>query len=319
MRTLAHAINQTLAEAMAAHEDIILIGEEILDGGLYGVVDGLFEKFGPDRVLEPGGGEAGLIGFALGAAMQGLRPVVELGSSESLVAALGTITGELAQVRWRTGDTIEPRVVIRCPYGAGARTPMGSLSPETYVCHAPGLNVAIASDAGTAEALLRLALAADRPSVLLEPRALYHRRDLEETDRPPTRFGQALIRRSGADATAICYGAMVPRVLAAARQLEAEEISAEVVDLVSLSPLDEDAILESVRRTGRVLIVHEASKTAGFGAEIAARIAERAVLNLEAPILRIAADDVPISYSLETEAIPSVERIVEALREVAFF
>jgi pyruvate/2-oxoglutarate/acetoin dehydrogenase E1 component len=318
MRTLAQTLGLTLAEALARDERVVLLGDEILDGGLNGVTEGLLDKFGPERVLEPGGGEAALVAFAMGAALHGLRPVVELTLSEGLLAALGPLAGELASCAWRTGDTLRPGLVLRCPYGAGVRSPLGALGPEALLCHLPGLAVAVPSDPASGRALLELALAAERPVVLLEPRALYHRRDLQHAEPPPERLGKALLRRPGTDATALCWGALVPVALQAAERLAAEEISVEVLDLLSLAPLDERAVIDSIWKTGRPVVVHEATRTAGFGAELAALIADQAVLRLEAPIRRVAPDG-PTGFASEARDLPGVERVAQALREAAFY
>jgi pyruvate/2-oxoglutarate/acetoin dehydrogenase E1 component len=317
MPNLAQTLGLTLAEALAGDERLVLLGDEILDGGLYGVTDGLLDKFGPGRVLEPGGGEAALLAFALGAALQGLHPIVELAFSDGLLAALGPLVGEIAATAWRTGGTLRPRLVLRCPYGAGVRSPVGALSPEAFLCHTPGLSVAVPSDPAIGGALLRLALAARDPVVLLEPRSLYHR-DLPAPPHLPERLGQALVRRPGTDATALCWGAMVPLVLHAAELLAAEEVSVEVLDLLGLAPLDEEAVIASIEKTGRPVVVHEAPKTAGLGAELAALIAEKAVLRLEAPVLRLAPEGL-LSYASEERDLPGVERIAQALREAAFY
>lgn len=318
MRTMAQALGQTLAEAMALDERVVLLGDEILEGGLHGVTEGLLEKFGPERVLEPGGGEAALVDFALGAALQGLRPVVELAFSDGILAALGSVA-ELAELAWRSGGGFRPHVVIRCPYGSGLRSTLGARSPEALLCGLPGLAVAAASDPESAAALLALALQADGPVVLLEPRALYHRRDLEAADPAPTRLGQAVQRRTGSDVAAICWGPTVPHTLEAARILGAEQISVEVLDLLSLSPLDEAALLGAVERSGRPVLVHEGPATAGFGAELAARIAAQAVLWLESPVLRVAGAEEPASYAADAAGLPSVQQIARALRQAAFY
>jgi pyruvate/2-oxoglutarate/acetoin dehydrogenase E1 component len=318
MRTLAQSLAFALAEAMTRDERLVLLGDEVLDGGLNGVTQGFVDKFGADRVQEPGGGEAALVAFAIGTALAGLHPIVELSLSDGLLAALGPLAGELAPLAWRCGETFRPRLLLRCPYGGGVGWALGALSPEALLCHTPGLGVVVPADPATAAALVDVALAADHPVVLLEPRALYHRRDLPETNAAPTRLGQALIRRTGADATALCWGAMVPVALKAAESLAAEQVDVEVVDLVSLAPLDEATVLGSVRKTGRPVILHEAPRVAGFGAELAALIAEKAVLRLEAPILRIAPDG-PTAVRSEADGLPDVERVARALREAAFY
>jgi pyruvate/2-oxoglutarate/acetoin dehydrogenase E1 component len=237
--------------------------------------------------------------------------------------ALDQVLSHVSRYRWRSGGAIEMPMVIRMPYGGGVRAPeLHEDSPEAYYAHAPGIKVAMPSTAADAKGLITAAIRDPDPVVVLEPKALYRASAEPVPDGEHfVELGRAVVARHGTDATVISYGAMLPVATAAAEQLaERDEAEVEVLDLRTLTPLDEDAVLDSVAKTGRAVIVHEAPRTAGFGAEVAALLAERGILDLRAPVRRVTGYDVPYPYwSLEDSYIPSIERVVRALEEVLRF
>ncbi len=318
MKTLATAIRDSLRQAMVSHERLVLLGEEILEGGLHGTCEGLLGKFGPERVLEPGGGAAGLVGFAIGVALQGRPVVVELSSPGSLLEALPQLS-ELCRPHHGSAETQGAGLVIRCPFGSGLGSEgWAAVDAESIISAVPALKVAVPSDASSASALLRLALESDGPVLILEPRALYHLHGLEAARPPTEELGKATLRRAGEDGTAICYGAAVPRVIAAVDALAKEGIAIEILELVSLQPLDEEAILQSCKKTGRPVIIHPGTECGGIGGKIAALLAERALLRLEAPIVQIRGRG-HWPGTKDSDPMPSLSRITAALQESVFF
>ncbi|MDQ6840884.1 MAG: alpha-ketoacid dehydrogenase subunit beta [Actinomycetota bacterium] len=318
MRTLVEAINEALHGEMERDESVLVMGEDVgRSGGVFRVTAGLQERFGADRCVDTPLAEAGILGTALGLCMVGWRPVVEMQYDAFSYPALDQLITHVGRYRWRSGGKMNVPVTVRMPYGGGVRAPeLHEESPEAYYVHTPGIKVAIPSTPADAKGLLTAAIRDPDPVVFLEPKVLY-RTDRDDVPQGEhyIPLGQARIVREGTDATVIAYGAMVRVAEEAARALAAEDVSVTVLDLRTLRPLDEDALLESVRRTGRVVIVQEAPRTAGFGAEIAAIVAERALLDLHAPIERVTGYDVPFPHwRLEDVYLPSAERVASAIR-----
>ena len=318
MRTLVEAINEALRQEMERDESVLVMGEDVgRAGGVFRVTAGLQERFGVDRCIDTPLAEAGILGTALGLCMVGWRPVVEMQYDAFSYPALDQLITHVGRYRWRSGGKMNVPVTVRMPYGGGVRAPeLHEESPEAYYVHTPGIKVAIPSTPADAKGLLTAAIRDPDPVVFLEPKVLY-RSDREEVPEGEHHIplGQARVVREGSDATVVAYGAMVRVAEEAAEALAAEDVSVTVLDLRTLRPLDEDALLESVRRTGRVVIVQEAPRTAGFGAELAAIVAERALLDLHAPIERVTGYDVPFPHwRLEDVYLPSAERVASAVR-----
>ena len=317
--TMLDAIRRTLEDCMAADDSIVVLGEEAASGGLFGATRGLLDRFGKDRVLEPRTDDQTLLGTALGMAMSGLRPVIELELADRVLATLETLGAEIARLRYTSGAEETAPLILRLPVSCGTGAgPDASLSPEALLAHLPGLVVVAPSSAEDASGFLRAALAGDDPVVILEPARLY-RAARGPVASDATAFGKLRVLRSGEDATVFSWGGAIASASAAAKNLAAEDIDVTVVDVRSLAPLDEDGIVEEARRTGRVVIAHDAPRCGGFGAEIAATIAERAVLHLEAPILRVTGVDSPAPRTHEATWLPGAERIRRAVEQVVDF
>lgn len=323
-RTLVQAVNDGLRGEMERDEAVLLLGEDIgALGGVFRATEGLLDEFGPDRCVDTPLGEAGIVGTAVGLALAGCRPVCEMQYEAFSYPALDQVLSHVGRYRWRSGGTIEMPIVIRMPYGGGVGAPeLHADSPEALYAHAPGIKLAIPATPADAKGMIAAAVRDPDPVVLLEPKALYR----TATGPVPegehlVELGRASVARRGSDATVFSYGAMVPVAQAAAERLAATgEAEVEVVDLRTLTPLDEEAVLESVARTGRAVVVHEAPRTAGFGAEVAALLAERGIFDLRAPVRRVTGFDVPYPYwSLEDHYVPDVDRVSAAVREVMRF
>jgi pyruvate dehydrogenase E1 component beta subunit len=276
----------------------------------------LRDRFGENRCVDTPLAEAGILGSAVGLCMAGWRPVCEMQYDAFSYPCLDQLITHVGRYRWRTGGAMEFPIVVRMPYGGGVRAPeLHDDSPETYYVHTPGIKVAIPSTPADAKGLLAAAIRDPDPVVILEPKLIYRseRSEVPEGDYVVP-LGKARIARSGDDVTLVAYGAMVPLCERAADELDA---SVEIVDLRSLKPLDEEALLASAAKTGRVVIVQEAPRVAGFGAEIAAVLAEKAILDLRGPVLRVTGYDVPYPYwKIEDAYMPSVERVVDACRRL---
>jgi pyruvate dehydrogenase E1 component beta subunit len=295
--TMVQALNQALAQEMARDERFVLLGEDVgLDGGVFRVTDGLIQKFGADRVMDTPLAESGIVGVAIGMAAFGLLPIVEIQFLGFIYPAFNQILSHVARLRNRTRGRFPMPLVIRTPYGAGVRAlEHHSESTEALFCQLPGLTVVVPSTPHDAKGLLIASLRSEEPVIFLEPSRLYRAEKQEVPDEPyeiPLR--EARIVREGADLTLIGWGAMVPVMEKAAEAAEGRGVATEILDLRTLAPLDREAILASVRKTGRAVVVHEAPKTCGLGAEISALIAENALLNLQAPVLRVTGQDIPI-------------------------
>ena len=319
---IIQAVNDALRIEMRKNGNIVVLGEDVGNfGGVFRATSGLQEEFGKERVMDTPLAEAGIIGSAIGMALYGLRPVAEIQFSDFIFPAFDQIVNELAKFRYRSGGEYPAPVVIRTPYGGGIRGGhYHSQSPETYFAHTPGLKVIIPATPYDAKGLLLTAMRDEDPVLFLEPKRVYRAAKGEVPEGEYTiPFGQAKIVREGKGVTVLCYGSMLHTVLEAVEKHGAGDFDPEVIDLRSLVPLDLDTILESVRKTGRVVIVYEAPKTCGFGAELAALIAEKALMSLEAPIARVTGLDTPFPYTLELEYLPSPERVTKAISETARF
>ena len=317
--TMVQAIQDALRIALREDPGVIVLGEDVgRAGGVFRVTEGLQAEFGEERVVDTPLAESGIVGGAIGMALYGLRPVVEIQFVDFIYPAFDQIVSELAKMRWRSAGQYACPVVVRAPYGGGIRGGLyHSQSPEAYFCHTAGLTVVIPATPTEAKGLLLAAIAGEDPVIFLEPKRLY--RTLKE-DVPEGRFttplSKAEVVRAGEQCTLIAYGAMVPVALDASAQAEARGWSVEVVNLRTLVPLDADTVLESVRKTGRVVILHEAPRTCGFGAELAALVAEQALTFLLAPVLRVTGYDTPFPYTLEHAYLPDAPRVLRALEHV---
>lgn len=314
--TLAGALNQALSDALAEDPTVLVMGEDVgALGGVFRITDGLATKYGEDRVVDTPLAESGIVGTAIGMAMNGLRPVVEMQFDAFAYPAFEQITSHLAKLRNRTRGAIELPVVIRIPYGGG----IGGVehhcdSSEAYYTHTPGLRVVTPSTPGDAYRLLRSAIASPDPVIFLEPKRRYWSKESTtlRTDGPA--LDQARVVRPGTDATLISYGGTVATCLEAAEAAREEGLDLEVIDLRTLAPFDDATVAASVRRTGRAVVVHEASGFCGYGAEVAARLSESCFHYLQAPILRVTGYDIPYAPpKLEEYQLPDVDRILDAV------
>lgn len=319
---IIQAVNDALRLEMRKNSRVVVLGEDVgRFGGVFRATTGLQEEFGKDRVMDTPLAEAGIIGTAIGMALYGLRPVAEIQFADFIFPAFDQIVNELAKFRYRSGGEYPAPMVIRTPYGGGIRGGhYHSQSPEALFAHTAGLKVIIPSNPYDAKGLLLTAMRDEDPVMILEPKRIYRASRGEVPEGEYTiPFGQAKVVREGKGLTVLCYGAMLHVVMEALEKQGAAEFDPEVIDLRSLVPLDTETILESVRKTGRVVIAHEAQKTCGFGAELSALIAEKALLHLEAPIARVCGLDTPFPYTLEMEYLPSPERITKAIADTARF
>ncbi|MCU0520326.1 MAG: alpha-ketoacid dehydrogenase subunit beta [Anaerolineae bacterium] len=318
--TMVQALNLALTQEMAEDDRVIVLGEDVgRDGGVFRVTDGLFETYGESRALDTPLGEAGIVGMAIGMAIYGLRPVAEIQFSGFIYQAFHQIEQHAARIRWRSRGRFNVPMVIRAPFAAGVRAlEHHSESREAYFAHTPGLKMVIPSGPRNARALLVSAIRDPDPVVFFEPKSIYRafREEVPE-DEEVMEIGKSVIAREGQDLTLISYGAMMRPTLAAADRLTEEDgVQAEVIDLLTLSPLDDTLFTTSVRKTGRAVIVHEAHRSFGPGAEIASRIMERSFWTLEAPIKRVTGYDVVVPFFAREQAyLPDVERVLSAARE----
>jgi pyruvate dehydrogenase E1 component beta subunit len=318
--TLVQAVNRGLFEAMRTDPDVLVLGEDVgVNGGVFRATEGLLKEFGEERVIDTPLSETGIVGAAIGMALYGLKPVAEIQFVDFIYPAFDQIVSELAKFRYRSGGQYPCHVVIRSPYGGGIKGGLyHSQSPEAYFAHTAGLKVVIPSNPADAKGLLLTAIHDEDPVLFLEPKRIYRSVSGEVPDgdhRVP--LGLASTVREGSDVSVFAYGAMIPVVEQAADALATEGIRADVIDLRSLVPLDERAVLASVEKTGRAVIVHEAPRFCGFGAELAAILAEKALYSLKAPIVRVTGYDTPFPYALEHLYLPNVERVTQAVRRTA--
>jgi pyruvate/2-oxoglutarate/acetoin dehydrogenase E1 component len=332
--TIAQALREAVAEEMRRDESVFLIGEDIgVEGGFggaFGVYLGLVEEFGHDRIIDTPISEKAIAGAAVGAALAGMRPIADMQYSDFLFECMDELVNQAAKMRLMSGGRLSVPLVMRAPVGATLRGAQHGQSPESYFAHVPGLKVVCVSDAYHAKGLLKSAVRDDNPVLVFEHKLLYGSKGreglggLDSTAEVPEEeylvpLGKAVVVRPGRDVTIVATHVSLYRALAAAEQLAADDgIECEVIDPLTLLPLDSETILDSVRRTGRLLIVHEDSLTGGWGAEVAARAAEQCFGDLVAPVRRIAALDAPIPFApvLEDAVLPSVDRIKTVVREM---
>ena len=312
---LVQAINLGLHQALEEDPRVLVFGEDVgKDGGVFRATDGLFEVFGEQRVFDTPLGESGIVGMAIGMAVYGLRPVAEIQFLGFAYPAIDQIFTHAARIRARSRGRFTCPLVIRTPYGGGVKAPeLHEESSEALFCHMPGIKVVVPSTPTTAKGLLLAAIDDPDPVIYLEPTRLYRLLKEEVPDEPyRTPLGKARIAREGGQLTIIAWGSMLELVLRAS-----EEYDAEIIDLLTLSPFDRETVLASVRKTGRVLIVHEAAKTCGFGAELAATIAEEAIMALRAPIRRVTGYDVVTPLPLlEDYNLPNTARVIAAIEDL---
>ena len=320
---MVEAINLALREEMERDNRVVVLGEDVgREGGVFRVTDGLQEKFGPDRIVDTPLAESGIVGTAMGMAVYGLRPVAEIQFDGFLYPCLDQITNHIGRIRNRSRGKFTCPLVIRVPYGGGIHAPEHhSESPEAILAHTPGIKVVIPSTPYEAKGLLLSSIRDPDPVLFLEPKRIYRaiREEVPEGDYSIP-LGKARLVQEGKDVTVVAWGAMVREVLNASEQLKGDKISVEVIDLRTISPIDIEAIVNSIRKTGRCVIVHEAPKTCGLGAEIIALINEKVLLSLQAPIERVTGFDVPVPLlKLEHYYLPNPKRIVMAVKKVMSF
>jgi len=318
-RFLVEAVNDALHVEMERDSSVLVMGEDVGRlGGVFRATAGLQERFGGSRCIDTPLAEAGIVGTAVGLCMAGWRPVCELQYDAFSCPALDQLINHVGRYRWRTNGKMSFPLVVRMPYGGGVRAPeLHEDSPETYYVHTPGVKVAIPSTPADAKGLLAAAIRDPDPVVVLEPKLIYRsaRADVPDGEHV-VQLGRARVAREGADLTIVAYGAMVRLAERVADSL-AGEASCEVLDLRTLKPLDEDALLASVGKTGRAVIVQEAPRVCGFAAEVAAVLGEKAIFDLRGPIVRVTGYDVPYPFwQIEDAYLPSVERVVDAARRV---
>jgi pyruvate dehydrogenase E1 component beta subunit len=317
---MIQALNDALKLEMRRDPRVVILGEDVGKlGGVFRVSVDLLKEFGPDRVMDTPLAEAGIIGTAIGMALYGLRPVPEIQFIDFIFPAFDQIVNELAKYRYRSGGQYSCPLVIRTPYGGGIRGGhYHSQSPEALFIHTPGLKVVIPSNPYDAKGLLLSAIRDEDPVIFMEPKRIYRASKGEVPEGEYTvPLGKAGISQEGKDVTLLAYGAMLHTVNEAVDAIDKEDgTSCEVIDLRTLVPLDTKTIIESVQKTGRAVVVHEAPKTCGFGAELIALINEKAFLNLQAPPVRVTGFDTPFPYTLEHEYLPDVGRIREAVQQV---
>jgi len=317
---LVEAIRSGLASAMRQDEDVLVLGEDIGRlGGVFRVTQGLHDEFGPERVIDTPLSETGILGTAIGMALHGLRPVPEIQFADFIYPGFDQLVSEASKYRYRTGGEFHVPMVVRTPYGGGIRGGQyHSQSPEALFIHTAGLKVVCPSNPFDAKGLLIAAIRDDDPVVFFEPKRVYRAVKMEVPETCYTvPLGEAKVVREGDRVTCVAWGAMLYEAFSAAQQAAEQGIEVEVIDLRTLWPLDVEPIVRSVEKTGRLVVVHEAPHTCGFGAELVAMVTERAFLHLEAPPRRITGWDTPFPQTHEHEYLPLSHRIVPALIESA--
>jgi Pyruvate/2-oxoglutarate dehydrogenase complex, dehydrogenase (E1) component, eukaryotic type, beta subunit len=320
--TMAKSINEGLRRAMADDPKVLVMGEDIGRlGGVFRITDGLLDEFGAQRVVDTPLAESGIMGAAVGLAFRGYRPVVEIQFDGFVYPAFDQIVCQVAKLHYRTRGNVTMPITIRIPWAGGVgAAEHHSESPEAYFVHTSGLRVVAVSNPQDAYVMLRQAIASDDPVVYFEPKRLYHSKgevelDADLADAPP--MGVARVAREGSDVTLLTYGAQVPVAMDAATAAEDDGISIEVIDLRSISPVDYRTVTASVRRTGRVVVTHEAAREAGVGAELVASVTERCFNHLEAAPARVTGHDIPYPPAkLEKHHVPDLDRILDAVDRV---
>jgi len=320
---MVEAINLALREEMERDKRVVVLGEDVgREGGVFRVTDGLQERFGDDRIVDTPLAESGIVGTAMGMALYGLRPIAEIQFDGFLYPCLDQITNHIGRIRNRSRGRFTCPLVIRVPYGGGIHAPEHhSESPEAILAHTPGIKVVIPSTPYEAKGLLLSSIRDPDPVIFLEPKRIYRaiREEVPEGDYTIP-LGKARLVQEGRDVTVIAWGAMVREALNAAEQMKADKVDVEIIDLRTISPMDMEAVVNSIRKTGRGVIVHEAPKTCGLGAEIIALINEKALLSLQAPIERVTGFDIPVPLlKSEHYYLPNPKRIVTAVKKVMSF
>ncbi len=319
--SIVEAINEAFHVELARDDSVMVMGEDVgRAGGVFRATAGLRDRFGPDRCFDTPLAEAGILGTAVGLCMAGWRPVCEMQYDAFSYPCLDQLITHVGRYRWRTGGKMQFPLVVRMPYGGGVRAPeLHDDSPETYYVHTPGVKVTIPSTPADAKGLLSAAIRDPDPVVVLEPKLHYRTLKGEVPDgEHVVPLGKARVVQEGDDVTLVAYGSMVPVCEQAADVLGG--VSVEILDIRTLKPLDEDALLASASKTGRVVIVQEAPRVCGFAAELAAILAEKAILDLHGPIIRVTGYDVPYPYwQIEDAYMPSVERVVAAVNKLLEF
>lgn len=318
--TMVKAIARTLDQEMQQDESVVVLGEDVgRRGGVFLATEGLYEKYGRDRVIDTPLAEGAIVGAAVGMASQGLRPVAEIQFADYVYPGLEQLVTQAAKLRYRSGGQFSAPMVVRMPSGGGVRGGHHhSQSPEALFIHTGGLKTVMVSTPVDAAGLLRAAIRDDDPVVFLEPKRLYRAVKEAVPDDPDfvIPIGQAVVRREGSDITLVSYGACMAETQQAAEEMAKSGISTEVIDLRSLLPWDRDTVLESVAKTGRVLVINEAPRAAGFAAEVAATIAEQVLDQMDAPPLRVTGFDTPYPYAQDKLYLPSATRILNAAKKV---
>ncbi|PYU91707.1 MAG: alpha-ketoacid dehydrogenase subunit beta [Acidobacteria bacterium] len=320
--TYVEAIRQGIWEEMERDASVFLLGEDIgAYGGAFKVTEGMLEKFGADRVIDTPISESAIVGAAVGAALMGMRPVVEMQFMDFIACGFDQIVNMAAKIHYRWGPAVP--MVIRGPSGAGVHGgPFHSQSNEMWFVHTPGLKVVIPATASDAKGLIKASIRDDNPVIFYEHKFLYRRvKDEVPEEDYVVPLGKAAVRRDGTDISVITYGAMVWTALDAARELEKEGISLEVVDLRSLLPYDEETVLSSVRKCSKAILLHEDTRTGGMAGELAALIAEKAFEDLDGPIVRVTAPDTPVPFAppLEEYFLPNAQKVADAARKLAAY
>lgn len=319
---LGKGLNAGLRAAMEADHKVLIMGEDVGKlGGVFRITDGLQKDFGESRVIDAPLAESGIVGTAVGLAMRGYRPVLEIQFDGFVYPAYDQIVSQVAKLHFRSSGRVKMPIVIRIPFGGGiGAVEHHSESPEAQFALTAGLKVVSCANANDAYWMIQQAIASDDPIVFMEPKRRYWDQGEVDVDSEPFPLHASRVVREGTDATLIAYGPMVKTCLESADAAAEEGTSLEVIDLRTLSPLDLDPVLESVRRTGRAIVVHEASQTLGLGAEISARVTEKCFYSLEAPVIRVTGYDLPYPPSrVEEEFLPGLDRVLEAVdRSLAF-
>ncbi|WP_394820866.1 alpha-ketoacid dehydrogenase subunit beta [Pendulispora albinea] len=319
-QNMVQAINDGLRHEMRRDSRVVVLGEDVGKvGGVFRVTQGLYDEFGDERVIDTPLSEGGIIGCAIGMALYGLVPIPEIQFSDFIFPAYDQIVSELAKMRYRSGGEYSAKLVIRTPVGGGIRGGLyHSQSPEALFIHVAGLKVVCPSTPEDAKGLLLASVRDPDPVLFFEPKRIYRAAKGEVPEgEHVVELGKARIVRPGEHVTVIAWGAMVYEAIAAADEAEKQGVSCEILDLRTLWPVDIDAIVASVKKTGRVIIVHEAPKTCGFGAELVALVNEKAFLHLEAPPVRVTGFDTPFPYTLENDYLPLAHRILPAVLATA--
>jgi 2-oxoisovalerate dehydrogenase E1 component beta subunit len=319
---LVQAVNDAIRVEMRRDPNVVVLGEDVGKfGGVFRATAGLFEEFGPERVVDTPLAEGGIIGMAIGMSLYGLRPIPEIQFSDFIFPAFDQIVNEVAKYRYRSGGQYPCPLVIRTPYGGGIKGGhYHSQSPEALFIHIAGLQVVTPSNPYDAKGLLLASLRSPDPVLFFEPKRIYRaaKGDVPEEDYVVP-LGTAKVVREGSSVTVIAWGAMLHEATSAAESAAAGGIECEIIDLRTLWPLDIETVVRSAEKTGRVVVVHEAPRTCGLGAEIATLIQERCFVHLEAPIRRVTGWDTPFPYTLENEYLPLAPRILEGIRETTAF